>query len=219
MLRLLAPIAVALVVVAVLTAPALSSFYAGTVDEYLGRGDVGEILSQDPDETVIAGSHPRVALYVGSLAIARDFFPFGAGLGRFGSYMSEAHYSPLYDRYGLDAVFGLGPEYPVAISDTFWPMALGELGLLGLVGLATFLGILLINLWQSASDLAPLRLRAFALGALFVFVEGLVGSLTAATYVAPPIAYYVFGAAGAAMAAARLVGPEPGDSVSPDRLH
>jgi hypothetical protein len=219
MVRLLAPLAISLVVVAVLTAPVLSDFYAGTVDEYVGRGDLREILSPDPDETAIAGSHPRMALYVGSLAVARDFFPFGAGLGRFGSYMSEAHYSPLYARYGLDSVFGLGPEYPVAISDTFWPMALGELGPVGLVALAGFLAFLLVRLWQLARDTSSLRLRALALGGLFVFVEGLVGSLTAATYVAPPIAYFVFAAAGAVTATSRLVGPEPGNRVSPDCSH
>lgn len=219
MVRLLAPLAVALLVIGVVTSPALSDFYAGTVDEYLGRGDLGEILRPHPDEAVIAGSHPRMALYVGSLAVARDFFPLGAGLGRFGSYMSEAHYSPLYDRYGLDVVFGLSPDQPEAISDTFWPMALGELGPLGLVGLAAFLGIILVGLWRAVGDATTLAIRAFALGGLFVFVEGLVGSLTAATYVAPPIAYFVFAAAGAVIAVARLAGPEPRNSIGPDRLH
>jgi len=217
--RLLAPLALGMLVIGIVTSPALSDFYAGTVGEYLGRGDLENILSPHPDEAVIAGSHPRMALYVGSLAVARDFFPLGAGLGRFGSYMSQAHYSPIYDRYGLDAVFGLGPDHPEAISDTFWPMALGELGPLGVLGLAVFLGILLLRLWQVARDMTSLQMRAFALGGLFVFIEGLVGSLTAATYVAPPIAYYVFAAAGAVMAAARLAGPEPGNSISPDRSH
>jgi hypothetical protein len=219
MVRLLAPLAFALLVIGIVASPVLSDFYAGTVDEYLGRGDLGEILSPHPDETVIAGSHPRMALYVGSFAIARDFLPLGAGLGRFGSYMSEAHYSPIYDRYGLDVVFGLSPEHPEAISDTFWPMVLGELGPVGLVGLAVFLGNVLVRLWRASTDMISLPLRAFALGGLFVFVEGLVGSLTAATYVAPPIAYYVFAAAGAVMAAGRLVGSGPGLSISPDRLH
>lgn len=204
MVRIVAPIAAGLVVVFILTAPFLSGFYAGTLEEYLGRGDLGSILSADPDVTVIAGSHPRMALYVGSLAVARDYFPLGAGLGRYGSYMSEVHYSPVYDRYGLDAVYGLGPEYPVAISDTFWPMVLGEFGPLGVLGIGTFLGILIVTLWRIASETESLKVRAIALGGLFVFVEGLLGSLTAATYVAPPIAYYVFGAAAVAIAAARI---------------
>jgi hypothetical protein len=144
-----------------------------------------------------------MALYVGSIAIARDFFPLGAGLGRFGSYMSEVNYSPLYDRYGLVRVYGLGPQNPLAITDTFWPMVLGELGPIGLAGMAAFLGLLLHRLWTVTSRTSSQALRALALGSLFVFVEGLVGSLTAATYVAPPIAYFIFAAAGAVWAVAR----------------
>ena len=203
MLRTVAPVAVALLVLAVVTAPVLSGFYARTVEEYLGAGNLGEILSPDPDPVAIAGTHPRMALYVGSIAIARDFFPLGAGLGRFGSYMSEVNYSPLYDRYGLVRVYGLGPQNPLAITDTFWPMVLGELGPIGLAGMAAFLGLLLHRLWTVASRTSSQALRALALGSLFVFVEGLVGSLTAATYVAPPIAYFIFAAAGAVWAVAR----------------
>ena len=216
MLRTIAPVAAALLVLAVVTAPVLSSFYARTAQEYLGAGDLGEILGPDPDPAAIAGSHPRMALYVGSLAIARDYFPLGAGLGRFGSYMSEVHYSPLYDRYGLMGVYGLGPQDPAAISDTFWPMVLGELGPIGLAGVAVFLGLLLHRLWTVASRTTSLQLRALALGGLFVFVEGLVGSLTAATYVAPPIAYFIFAAAAAVWAVARSEALPLG-SVSGDR--
>jgi len=208
MLRIVGPLVVGLLVLAVLTAPVLSGFYARTFEEYLGSSHaLGEILSADPDPAAIAGAHPRMALYVGSVAIARDFFPLGAGLGRFGSYMSEVHYSPLYERYGLVRVYGLGPSEPVAISDTFWPMVLGELGPIGLAGVAAFLGLLAYRLWVVAGRTSSLPLRALALGSLFAFFEALVGSLTAATYVAPPIAYFIFGAAAAVWAVARSDAP------------
>ena len=201
MLRIVAPVAAILIILTVVTAPVLSSFYARTVEEY-GGGNLGEILSPDPDPAAIAGAHPRLALYVASLAIARDYFPLGAGLGRFGSYMSGANYSPLYERYGLTDVHGLRPNDPNAVSDTFWPMVLGELGPIGLVGLTAFVGLLLHRLWAVASRTASLPLRALALGSLFVFVQGLAASLTAATYVAPP-AYFIFGAAAAVWAVTR----------------
>jgi len=207
-LRTGAPVAAALLVLAVVTAPLLSSFYARTVEEYLGGGNLGEILSPDPDPAAIAGAHPRTALYVASLAIARDFFPLGAGLGRFGSYMSGAHYSPLYDRYGLVDVHGLRPNDPNAVSDTFWPMVLGELGPVGLAGVAAFAGLLLQRLWTSAKRTSSLALRALALGSLFAFVQGLVASLTAATYVAPP-GYFIFAAAAAVWAVSRTEAHTP----------
>lgn len=213
MARTLLPLAGAVIVVAVLTAPALSNFYAQTIGEYLGAGDLNEILAPQPNPAAIAGSHPRLALYVGSVAIARDEFPLGAGLGRFGSYMSEAHYSPTYHRYGLDVVYGLGPDNPVAISDTFWPMILGELGVVGLVGMAGFLGLLTVRLWRTSRlESASLRVRGVALAGLLVFVEGLIGSLTAATYVAGPIAYYLFAAAGLVLATASIPSPSDGSA-------
>jgi hypothetical protein len=215
--RILAPLALALLVIAILSAPGVSSFYAGTVGEYLGAGDLGEILEPHPDPAVVAGAHPRMALYVGSAAIARDFFPWGAGLGRFGSYMSEAQYSPLYARYGLTQVYGLGPDNPVAISDTYWPMVLGETGILGMAGMIVFLGLVTIGLWRRSQGFVVAASRAFALGALFVMLEGLVGSLTAPTYVASPIAYWVFGAAAAVGALARSAhdrgDPHPGATI------
>ena len=200
MLRVFAPLVAAIALVALFTAPALSGFYANTLDEYLLPGDLEEILSSDPDPALIAGTHPRVALYVGSLAIARDYFPLGAGLGRFGSYMSQAHYSPLYDRYGLTGVYGLGPDNPLAISDTFWPMVLAELGPVGLAALTAFFVLLVARIWRGAGANFSDAIRAFALGALFVMIEGLVGSFVAPTFVAAPIAYFVFGAAGSAVA-------------------
>ena len=205
MLRIVAPVAATLLILAVVTAPVLSSFYARTVEEF-GGGDLGEILSPDPDPAAIAGAHPRMALYVASLAIARDYFPLGAGLGRFGSYMSGANYSPLYERYGLVDVHGLRPNDPNAVSDTFWPMVLGELGPIGLAAFVAFVGLLLHRLWAVASRTPSLPLRALALGSLFVFVQGLVASLTAATYVAPP-GYFIFGAAAALWALTRTEAP------------
>jgi hypothetical protein len=43
--------------------------------------------------------------------------------------------------------------------------------------------------------------RTLALGGVTIFVQGVVASMTAATYVAPPIAYFVFGVAGLVLAA------------------
>jgi hypothetical protein len=52
---------------------------------------------------------------------------------------------------------------------------------------------------------------AFTLGALMVFVEALVRSAAAPVFVAPPIAYWIFGAAGLALAlrAGAPAGDEP----------
>ena len=127
---------------------ALSDFWVATAEEYLSPGNLGEILQPNPDEDLIAPSHPRMVLYVASIAIARDDFPFGAGLGRFGSYMSEVDYSPVYYAYGLAKVYGLQPGHTVAVSDTYWPMILAELGPIGLAGVLVFFAAVVVSLWR-----------------------------------------------------------------------
>lgn len=73
----------------------------------------------------------RAQLLIKSFAIANDFFPFGAGLATYGSYQSQVYYSPLYHMYGLDTIYGLSMDTKFFISDSFWPMILGEAGYFG----------------------------------------------------------------------------------------
>ena len=196
-----APVAGTVFLLVLIFAPALGRLYVATLEEYTAPPRIiSEILSPNPNAEVIAPAHARVALYIASIAIARDHFPLGAGLGRYGSQMSREDYSPEYRKYGLDNVAGLQPTDDSALTDTFWPMLLGETGALGLIAFGVFLAIVLVELWQGAGGANSLRQRAFALGALMLFVESLVGSSSSATYVAPPIAYFVFAAAGASLA-------------------
>jgi hypothetical protein len=89
------------------------------------------------------------------------------------------------------------------VTDTFWPMILGETGVLGLLGALLFLGAVGARLWRAATADGDPVIHAFALGALLVYVEALVRSLTSAVFVAPPIAYFALGAAGLALAVDR----------------
>jgi hypothetical protein len=195
------PVAGAVLVLALIFLPALTRIYAETTKEYTAKPHViAEILSPTPNAAIIAEAHPRIALYVGSVAVARDQFPLGAGLGRFGSYMSQVDYSPVYGQYGLDKVSGLESADTSAVTDTFWPMLLGETGVLGTLAFALFVAALFAALWRAAGDADGAGTRAFALAALMLFVESLVGSTSSATYAAPPVAYFVFAAAGASLA-------------------
>lgn len=73
----------------------------------------------------------RNMLLVKSFEVANDSFPFGAGFATYGSYYSGVFYSPLYNRYGLNTIWGLTSNYPIFISDTFWPMVIGQNGYIG----------------------------------------------------------------------------------------
>ena len=138
------PVGVSVLLLLVVTLPVAGSFYARTLDRYLPRIELlaGVALAdQEITDAEMRTLHPRTALYATSLAVARDHLPLGAGLGRFGSPMSRSVYSPLYEEYRLTLVFGLSQDNPQAVTDTFWPMLLGETGPIGVAAYAAFLGV------------------------------------------------------------------------------
>lgn len=59
------------------------------------------------------------------------YFPIGAGLGTFGSDIASKHYSALYIKYGFNAIYGMrqGEEY--FLNDNYWPMVMGQFGVIG----------------------------------------------------------------------------------------
>jgi hypothetical protein len=206
LLRTLLPLAAALVLFGVWFLPIFTGLYRHTLNEYMPSSvAVAELFSEDPEAEIVASLHPRTALYLGSVAVARDHLPLGAGFGRYGSHLSRADYSPVYAEYGLDRIYLLGPERPDAVTDTFWPMVLGETGIFGFLAALAFFASLLAELWRTAGAAGSPAVRAIALGVLMVFVEGLVRSLTSSVYTAPPIAYYVMGSAGLAIAVRRTL--------------
>ncbi|MGZ8476197.1 MAG: hypothetical protein ACXWWQ_08290, partial [Candidatus Limnocylindria bacterium] len=61
---------------AAVSIPMLGEFYRYTLVEYVEPPElIAEVLSESPDPAVIAPMAPRNALYVGSIAIARDYLP------------------------------------------------------------------------------------------------------------------------------------------------
>ena len=79
----------------------------------------------------VALNMPRGAILNTSLLIARDYFPFGTGFGTFGSFISGVDYSPVYEIYKIDHIYGMTRELANAISDNYWPMILGQAGIIG----------------------------------------------------------------------------------------
>ena len=100
-----------------------------------------------------ADAHVRMAMYLTSMSILFDYFPFGCGLGQFGSFGSilgtfefpfsiEYVFSDVYHKYGIADLAGnseaRASEGGLTHLDTFWPHIIGELGFLGLF---LFLGL------------------------------------------------------------------------------
>ena len=161
-------------------------------------------ITPDPSAIGIGSPDARAALYSTSVAIARDNFPFGAGLGRYGSGVSRDPYSPIYEKYGLDKIDGLSPTNSSFASDTFWPRILGETGLIGLVALIVFTLVLGVQVWNAARAPAADGLtRAFLLGTWIVFVQAIVETLASSMFDSPPRIYLLFGAIGVCLSLAR----------------
>ena len=138
----------------------------------------------------------RNALYITSVDIAKDYFPFGAGFGRYGSWISAKYYSPLYDEYDLSRVYGMSEEKTSFVCDTFWPMVLGETGF---IGFALYAGILLSfvkTLYRQVKNENNRYVKAFQLGTLMVLIESLVESIASPFYSKSPEVYFVLGAVG-----------------------
>lgn len=77
-------------------------------------------------------SFARSVLSVSSVKIANDHFPLGSGFATFASYTSGKYYSPVYRKYRIDMVYGLAKDSKYSfISDTFWPMIIGQFGWVG----------------------------------------------------------------------------------------
>jgi hypothetical protein len=70
-------------------------------------------------------------------------------------------------------------------------------------------------MWRAAGSGPTDTMRAFTLGAMMVFVDALVRSLTSPIFVAPPIAYFTFGVCAIALSVAA---GEASDVVGPERV-
>lgn len=75
----------------------------------------------------------RGALSFVSLKIARNTFPIGTGFGTFASWTSGIYYSPVYQLYGINTVWGLSKDWPQLVSDVFWPMIIAQNGFIGCI--------------------------------------------------------------------------------------
>jgi hypothetical protein len=169
-----------------------------TVKTYLPPRDP-QVDPQPGTSEEAAGTPARVALLNGSIEIARDYFPLGAGLGRYGSWMSREHYSDLYYHYGLSKIPGLSPQFSDFITDTFWPQVLGETGVLGSAAFVLFLAVIATQLIGVVRRTTGPPELAFTLGSLMVFGQGLVESLASPIFNSPSQAYLIMLSAGAAL--------------------
>lgn len=130
----------------------------------------------------------RAVLTIGAPFIAADHFPFGTGWGTYGSAFSIEPYSPVYGMYWMAGIWGISQSYSSFVSDTFWPMILGQCGYFGFAALLGALWIFIkkvFALWDYRCDFAS---------TLFLILYLLISSTSESAFanpVAVPMAFWI----------------------------
>jgi O-antigen ligase len=88
-------------------------------------------------EEVETGLLARLMLYLTSMNIFQDYFPFGSGLGSYASYSSGVYYSDIYAKYGVEKIYGMNSSDYSYIADTYYP-CLAQFGVVGVILFITF---------------------------------------------------------------------------------
>ena len=93
-----------------------------------------------------------------------EYFPFGSGLGTFGTAAVVKYYSPLYYKYNLHTIWGLAPDWPAFLADAFYP----TLAQFGVVGIGLFIAYWKrrIQYFNSIIDMRYYRVAMIALACL-----------------------------------------------------
>ncbi|MEW4309199.1 hypothetical protein [Rossellomorea marisflavi] len=135
----------------------------------------------------------RKALYIFSFIIAKDYFPLGVGVNNYGTMYSKMDYSETYYNYGLNRVWGLSPDNPMWVTDTFWPAVLGETGILGLsmyiIIISYIFRILIRNYKISTNN----HVKTYLLIGIFILIQAIIESLGKQVFLDSPQFVIVFG--------------------------
>lgn len=88
----------------------------------------------------LAGRSARSVMTFTSLKILKSYFPIGTGFATYGSALAGEFYSPVYVMNGFENVHGLGTgSNALFLSDTFWPIVIGQTGFIGTIAYITAL--------------------------------------------------------------------------------
>lgn len=124
----------------------------------------------------------RAVLLHNAFVLAFDYFPFGAGFGTFASHYSGVNYSLAYLDLGISGVYGMTPDNPSFISDTFWPMILGQFGFIGLVFFLGIIFFLMKKLIHSYNSTSISKERLLYLSGILLLLSLLIDSTSDAVF-------------------------------------
>lgn len=84
----------------------------------------------------------RSALLRYGIVTMKEYFPIGSGFGTYASDVAKTHYSPLYTQYGFLNIYGMGKTHTNFLNDNYWPMIIGQFGVIGTILMISILVLL-----------------------------------------------------------------------------
>lgn len=122
-----------------------------------------------------------------AVKIAKDYFPIGTGFGTFGSTYAAQNYSPVYYLYGIADNPEMGVQSKQYLTDLFWPLLLGETGILGTLIYCILILLLFIQIQRVYFYN---KKKYFLLIYMFVFM--LMTTFSEAGFMQPMVMAYAF---------------------------
>ncbi|MGI9822593.1 hypothetical protein [Agromyces sp. Marseille-Q5079] len=148
-------------------------------------------------EIYIVQESARSLLTTGSLQVAADHFPWGAGFGRYASFYASLYYSPEYVNLGFEDVYGLGRgEDGMFLNDTQWPAILGETGWFGAACFAAGIVTVFVSLARRTSADEHVLVRWLRVAGIAWLILIIIESVGAPVFVSAPAFPFAFAAAG-----------------------
>lgn len=122
-------------------------------------------------------NQPRGILLKYSFITASRYLPLGSGFGTFGSDIAKEYYSPLYSEYGFTRFYGMGHINSDMLNDNYWPMIIGQFGIIGLV-----IMILILYYFHKSVFQAVQKNRVFCFSAICAVAFLLASSIASKSY-------------------------------------
>lgn len=133
------------------------------------------------------GHYAKSVMTGAAIKISRDYFPIGTGFGTFGSTYAAKFYSPVYYLYGIAEDPQLGEQARMYLTDVFWPILLGENGVLGTL---IYCGLILTLFIRIQKVFYYSKTKYFLLIYMLVFM--MMTTFSEAGFMQPMVMIYAF---------------------------
>lgn len=129
----------------------------------------------------------RTILTKTAIEMAKLHMPIGTGFATYGSAVTvdPTYYSPIYIQYGFNNIWGLSILQPAFLTDSFWPIVIGQFGFLGLFLMVAVVAFICFDGYGLAKSIGPRAVGSFAI----IIAYLLLSSTAESSFFAPQCVY------------------------------